>query len=170
LALKVDPTFAFAWDRMARAEFRMNDLILAEQHWKHSLKMKPDLVSAKVGLSNICMQRKQYENARKLLQTALRLEEANIPAHLNMVELNVLTGNIKEAVSCSDLTLRLAPRDTRVRLVAAQTYMLSGDVERAANLIKLVEKDDESARDTEFFKLVSGQLASLLMAKVGAND
>lgn len=164
LALKVDPTFAFAWDRMARAEFRMNDLILAEQHWKHALKMKPDLVSAKVGLSNICMHRKEYDAARKLLQTALRLEEASVPAMLNMVELSNLTNKPRDAVSYCDLALKLAPQDTRVRLVAAQTYMQNGNVERAAALVKRVEADDKDAQSTALFKIVSEQLATVVMA------
>lgn len=166
LALRFDPTFPFAWDRLARAEFRSNELAAAEQHWKHALKMKPDLVSAKVGLSNICMRRKEYDAARKLLQTALRLEEASVPAILNMVELCTLTNKHTDAVSYCDLALKLAPGDTKVRLVAAQTYMRNGRVEQAAALVKKVKSDDKDAQSTELFKIVSDQLASLVV--VGA--
>jgi Putative Zn-dependent protease, contains TPR repeats len=164
LALKVDPTFAFAWDRMARAEFRMSQLVSAEQHWKQALKMKPDLVSAKVGLSNICMHRKEYDAAGKLLQTALRLEEASVPAILNMIELSTLTNKNHDALGYCDLALKLAPSDTRVRLVAAQTYMRNGNVQRAVALIKRVEAEDKDAQSTALFKIVSDQLTAVVMA------
>ncbi|MBX9692405.1 MAG: hypothetical protein K2Z81_08480, partial [Cyanobacteria bacterium] len=158
LALKIDSTFPYAWDRLARAEYRLKELDSAQIHWNKALKMKPDLVPAKVGLSSICMQRRQYDEARAFLLTALRLEEANIPALINLIELNSRTGKTSEALKYSDLVVQLAPRNITVRLLAAQTCLRAGQFEKALDMVKQIEKTDNSANSNLLFKMVAGEI------------
>ncbi len=158
LALKIDSTFPYAWDRLARSEYRLKELAPAEAHWKRALKMKPDLVPAKVGLSSICMQRRQYDTAREYLLTAMRLEEANIPALVNLIELNARTGRMNEALKNTDLIVQLAPRDSTVRLLAAQTYLRAGRFTQALAMVGEVEKSNKSAGSMLLFKMVAGEI------------
>ncbi|MCA9800837.1 MAG: tetratricopeptide repeat protein [Cyanobacteria bacterium HKST-UBA02] len=115
----MDPGFASGFDRLARVEFRQNDLEPAEKHWLHALKAKPDLVSAKVGLSTICMRRGELDRARALLNSARRLDPRHIPTLVNLGYYNLQTGRIDLARENFKKAVDLSGGDRDVCLIAA---------------------------------------------------
>lgn len=141
-SLWFDSNFAFAWDRMARAEFRLHDLRNAEQHFLKALKGKPDLVSSKVGLSNIYMRQKKFDAARALLIQASRLSPRDIPTMLNLGAFNLQTGKVDEAIQCFDRAIALAPQNTTVKVVSAEAYLKAGRREQAQSLISSVREEE----------------------------
>lgn len=144
LSLTIDGSYPFALDRLARSEFRLHDAPNAEQHWNKALRMKPDMVSAKVGLSNICIQRRQFESAKSLLKSALRLEPRDIPVYLNLGYVSLQLGEKTAALNYFNKALLLAPDNPTVRLLSAQAYLETGSVSKAANLLSgLVSRDIE---------------------------
>ncbi len=152
LSLMIDGTYPYALDRLARCEFRMNDSVEAEKHWKKALQMKPDMVSAKVGLSNIMMKRNDFDGARLLLTNAVRLEPRDIPVQLNLGYLNMQTGKTSDGIHNFETAVELAPENATVRLLAAQAYLSIGNFERAESLFKAirpaeVEKHNQSVYD-----------------------
>jgi len=95
-ATKIDQTFAAAWDQLARSEFRNGDSKQAEQHWQRALQMKPDLVEAKVGLSNILMSRGDFKKAELLLEQCAQLAPHNCAVYLNQAVLFQKMGQIEK--------------------------------------------------------------------------
>ncbi|MDZ4836963.1 MAG: tetratricopeptide repeat protein [Candidatus Melainabacteria bacterium] len=152
LSLMIDGTYPPALDRLARCEYRSGDNVNAELHWHKALNMKPDMVSAKVGLSNILMNRKDYGGARTLLTNAIRLEPRDIPVHLNLGHLNIETGRFRDGIKNFETAITLAPTNATVKLLASRAYLTAGNVERAKvlfNEIKPseVEKHNQSTYD-----------------------
>lgn len=141
-SLAIDGTYPFALDRLARCEFRMKDATNAETHWKKALQMKPDLVSAKVGLSNIYMQRKDFDAAENVLTNALRLEPRDIPVHLNLGHLYIQRGERKRGLEYFEKALRFSPDNATVKLLAAQAYLSDGAKDKALNLITSMNESE----------------------------
>lgn len=96
-ATKVEPWFPPAWDQLARSEYRQGKLDAAGEHWKRALACKPDLVEAKVGLSQIFMRKGDIKSARRLLQQAIRLAPRYAPALMNLAQLYIVTSEFNEA-------------------------------------------------------------------------
>ncbi|MCA9805198.1 MAG: tetratricopeptide repeat protein, partial [Cyanobacteria bacterium HKST-UBA02] len=104
-ALAVDPNFAPAWHGLAGAEFSLGDFAQAREHWETALRWKPDYVEAKVSLAYLCVQQRQFERARELLDKALHLDPFNNAALLNQADLNLRSGHIRQAVRDARLVL-----------------------------------------------------------------
>ncbi len=160
LSLSIDGTYPYALDRLARCEYRLNDSAGAEQHWRKALRMKPDLVSAKVGLSNVLMKRKDFKTARDLLTNAVRLEPRDIPVQLNLGSLNIQMGNNADGVKNFEAALQLAPQSPTVKLLAAHAFFSIGDVDRAAELFNSIRPSEvELHHRTVYAKLKQDLLA-----------
>lgn len=158
LSLKIENTYPYAWDRLARSEFRMRDTLNAEQHWNKALQMKPDMVSAKVGLSNICIQRKEFYKAKSLLQSALRLEPRDVSVHLNMGYVSLQLGDKTDALKYFDKALRLAPDNSTVKLLSAQAYLETGLITTAKSLMSGLNSEDVEPHYRAAFKRVQREL------------
>jgi len=157
-SLAVDGTYPYALDRLARCEYRLQDHVSAEQHWKKALKMKPDLVSAKVGLSNICIQRRQFDSAKSLLKTALRLEPQDIPVHLNLGYVSMQMGDAAESLIYFKKALQLAPSNPTVKLLSAQAYLEVGENATAKELLRDIKSTDLELHNRATLSRVKGIL------------
>lgn len=134
-ATKIDQTFAAAWDQLARSEFRRGDSLKAEQHWQRALQMKPDLVEAKVGLSNILMSRGEYKQAESLLEQCAQLAPHNFAVYLNQAVLYQKLGQIDNSRELLSTVLHEASNDPDSLAKAARIYDEIGD--RAVALVVL---------------------------------
>ncbi|MBZ0188904.1 MAG: hypothetical protein K8F91_21855, partial [Candidatus Obscuribacterales bacterium] len=114
LATNIDGGFSYGWDRLARVEFRTNDSENAERHWLLALKKKPDLVSAKVGLSSIYMKSGQYEKAKILLNSARRLAPRDIATLINLGHINLVLGKKDCAIENFNKAVTLSGGDVTV--------------------------------------------------------
>jgi tetratricopeptide (TPR) repeat protein len=160
LSLSIDGTYPYALDRLARCEFRLKDSVNAEKHWEKALRMKPDLVSAKVGLSNIHIQRKEFDEAKKLLVNALRLEPRDIPVLLNLGYLNMQSGNAVEGLKYFERALALAPESSTVRLLAAQAYFTAGSPNKAQDLLTGLTLNDIENHNKHIFTKLKADLVA----------
>lgn len=142
LSLIFDGTYPYALDRLGRCEFRLDEVEKAEGHWRQALKMKPDLVSAKVGLSNVLMKRGKFEEARRVLDNAARLEPRDIPVQLNLGHLNIRTGHSIEGIRNFDRALQLAPGNATVKLLSAEAYLSVGKRDTAQALLKGIKPEE----------------------------
>lgn len=142
LSIAIDPTFPYTHDRLARCEFRLHNNDEAEKQWLAALRLKPDLVSAKVGLSNLYMLRGRYDEAHELLTSAVRLEPRDIAAFLNLGYLNLKLGNLSDGIKSIENAVNLAPQDCTVRVLSAEAFLAAGQRERAADLLKGIREKD----------------------------
>ena len=82
-ALAMEPTFAAGWNNLGNTEFQMGDFVLAEKHWKRSLLYKPDFVEAKISLSYLYLQNREFSKAGEFIDSALKLAPMNPYALVN---------------------------------------------------------------------------------------
>ncbi len=158
IASAIDPFFAPAWDQLARSEFRQGKTEEAEAHWLKALSRKPDMVESKLGLSNIYMQRRQFDKARRLLEQSIRLAPRYTAAYLNLAELNLRLGRYPEAIKLSSMVLSQSEADPRAYGLLAQAILKLGDVNQAAMLLEEAREQDKKVSKFPFVRLVAGEI------------
>ncbi len=158
LSIAIDSTFPYAHDRLARCEFRLHNNDEAEKQWQTALRLKPDLVSAKVGLSNVYMARGKYEKAHELLTSAVRLEPRDIAAFLNLGYLNLKLGRQTDGIKSIENAVNLAPQNSTVRVLSADAFLAAGRRDRAADLLKGVEEKDVEQEKKSILKRLRNDL------------
>ncbi len=99
LALSLDPVFAPGWYELARTEYFLGDSAAAEKHWRKALLYKPDYVEAKCSLAHLCIQQRDFNQARDYLDSALNLAPLNAHALLKRADLNMHVGLYREGLS-----------------------------------------------------------------------
>lgn len=138
-ATKIDWTFAPAWDKLARSEFRSGDVNSAREHWKKALQVKPDLVEAKLGLSGIYILEGDLEAARALIQKANRLAEFDEAGFLNRALIESLTGNNRTAIAMLEPFIRQKVGKDQAVCLLARCYIKEGEIDAARQLLSTVE-------------------------------
>ena len=126
-ATKIDQTFAAAWDQLARSEFRTGDVGQAEKHWQRALQMKPDLVEAKLGISNILISRNEFKKAELLLEQCAQLAPHNCAVYLNQAVLYQKLGEIETARKLLSTVRHEAMNNPDTLVKAANIYDSIGD-------------------------------------------
>lgn len=158
LATQLEPTFAAAWDQLARCEFRLGENQAAEIHWRKALALKPDLAEAKLGLSFLYMQRRQFGQARELIEQTVRLYPSHLPARVNLACLYLYTGRTTEGVALGERLLAEEPDNLRVRCVLAQGYLRLGRLEQAANTMAAQDRRALEPTSRPFYNLVTAEI------------
>lgn len=100
---------------LAEAYRENGDLALAEKVCKDGLKKNPLLVSAWVTLGRILKDRKNWDEAIRALQHAIKLAPNNILAHLHIGEAHLENRNTKEAINSFKMVLLLNPSHLRAK-------------------------------------------------------
>jgi Flp pilus assembly protein TadD len=159
LASQLDPTFAAAWDQLARSEFRLGASAAAERHWRKALGLKPDLAEAKLGLSFLYMQRRQFDKARPLVEQTIRLYPTHVPARVNLACLYLYTGRTTNAVALAERLLSEEPDNLRVRCVLAQGYLRLGRIEQAERTMAAQDRQAVEPTSRPFYHLVKAEIA-----------
>ena len=140
-AVSIEKGFAPAWHGLASSEFHLGKVAEAQLHWKEALKWKPDYVEAKVSLAYMDLQQRKFEDAEKLINSALALAPANPTALLNRADLNLRTGHILEATQDARLVVaqtETPPADRDVFMATcllAQAKLLQGKPAEAAEML-----------------------------------
>ncbi len=159
ISIAIDSNFSYSHDRLARCEFRLHNNNEAEKQWLAALRLKPDLVSAKVGLSNVCMARGQYKRAHELLTSAVRLEPRDIAAFLNLGYLNMKLGRRGDGIRSIERAVKLAPQDSTVRVLSADAFLAAGRRDRAADLLEGVKEKDVDEEKKTILKRLRADLS-----------
>jgi tetratricopeptide (TPR) repeat protein len=163
LASKVDATFAPAWDYLARSEYRLGLAKEAEKHWRQALAMRPDMVEAKIGLSNILAKRGEYQDAMKLLRKALHLSPTNLSAYSNLADVQWRMGNHEDALQSISRVIDLDSGNLRARASRARMYLKCGDLHSAEQDIDQCLSAGIRPRlqsDEDFFDFVRAEVAA----------
>lgn len=158
-ATTVDPTFAPAWDRLARSEYRCFRAGDAEEHYNRALYMRPDLVESKIGLATIHADRREWGKSRKLLLKALKLSPTNLAAAMSLADLDIRTMQYTEAIEVLKPLVDATESNERARALLARAYLRSGNnAEAAKQLAKHDHLHDNSGSDKAFVQLVEAEL------------
>jgi Tfp pilus assembly protein PilF len=140
-AVSIERTFAPAWHGLASAEFHLGKFATAQLHWKEALKWKPDYVEAKVSLAYMDLQQRNFDDAEKLINSALALAPANPTALLNRADLNLRTGHISEATQDARLVVtqtEAPPTDRDIFMATcllARAKLMQGKPTEAAEML-----------------------------------
>jgi tetratricopeptide (TPR) repeat protein len=144
-ALSFEPTFPYAWDNLARAEFNLGDLEQARKHWLKALFFKPDYVEPKISLALISLHQRQFEQAKDYIDSALNLSPLNANATLIRANYNIRLGHAREAMADARAVLaQLSGQkpDPQVRYMAicllAQSKLKLGDAKTALNTLSIL--------------------------------
>lgn len=131
----IEFSFAPAWDRLARSEFRIGDISAAEEHWKEALKWKPDFVESKLGLSKIYMLEGRLEEAQKLVSSSARLAQLDEAVYINDAQLDSIIGKNRSAIDKLENFIKQKQGREQAICILARCYMKEGEFARAQQLL-----------------------------------
>jgi tetratricopeptide (TPR) repeat protein len=154
-----DPTFAPAWDQLARSEYRNYDHVSAEKHWNKALEMKPDYVESKIGLATLNMLRRNYPQAHQLLKKAIHLSPTNLAAYMSLADLQIREFQYISAIEILEQVVQRDEANERARGLLARAYLRSGKVVEAVRQVHLHDHDHDNAQsDDAFIDLVTAEV------------
>ncbi|MBP6743797.1 tetratricopeptide repeat protein [bacterium] len=101
-AIKLEPTFAAAWNGKGQAEFRLagqqsGNFSQAIQDWHTAILLKLDYAEPRLNLARVCFYRGNYAEARSLIEHVLKLAPHDKLALLEKAELDLYTGQYRQA-------------------------------------------------------------------------
>jgi len=161
VVVRTDPVFPAGWDQLARCEFRLGDTTSAEKHWLRALQVKPDMVEAKLGLSFLQMERRQFQRARELIEQALRLNPvyAGAPARVNLTQLYLNLGRTGDAMELAARLAKEDPGNTRARCLLARAYLQLDQAGEAREVFGDIAEHSVDSTSLPFYTLVKAELA-----------
>src|SRR5262249_35417297 len=154
------PVFPAAWDQLARSEFRLGDTANAEKHWLRALQVKPDMVEAKLGLSFLHMERRQFQRARELIEQALRLNPvyAGAPARVNLTQLYLNLGRTEHALAVAKQLIKEDPDNTRARCMLARGFIQLDRWGEARDVLGEIDEHTVDPTSLPFYTLAKAEL------------
>lgn len=160
IAARTDPAFAAAWDQLARCEFRLGNPAAAEKYWLRALQMKPDMVEAKLGLSFLCIERRQFDQARALIEQSMRLNPvyAAAAARINLAQLYMNLGRTQDAIAVAQRLLKEEPDSARASCMLARGHLQLGEIEQARAVLGAVSESTVDPPSMPFLTLVKSEL------------
>lgn len=136
LATAIDATFAPAWDRLARCEFRLGELDAAESDWRTALRWKPDFVESKLGLSALYMLRGRLDEAEKLIASANRLAPFDEAGFINRAQIDMMTGKNRIAIERLQQFVHQNEGREQAACLLARAYLRQGRLDRARSILQ----------------------------------
>jgi len=103
LAIKFDPTFAWAWNGLGECDFRkaeseLEDFSPARREWTIALLCKPDFVEPKLNLARLAFYQRNFFEAADQIERAIGLDAQNTLAILDKAELEIRRGKPVEGL------------------------------------------------------------------------
>jgi cytochrome c-type biogenesis protein CcmH/NrfG len=167
-----EPTFAPAWDQLARCEYRAYKHKEAEEHWLKALQMKPDYVESKIGLATLHMLRHDYPSARTLLKKAIQLSPTNVAAYMSLADLLIREHQYTSAIELLREVVGKDEANERARGLLARALLRSGNVPEALQVLKARDVSgsaNNAFSDDAFMKLVGAE-ADIALGKLPEAD
>lgn len=140
-ATQVDPTFAAAWNALGNAEFMLGRFEAADKDWHRALFYKPDFVEAKISLSYLRMQQRDFKGAVELVDSALNLSPMNPYALVNRADCAMRQGHVREAIEDARLVLSQDPAKTGNSRYMAACLLAQGKLRlgRAQECLRILD-------------------------------
>jgi tetratricopeptide (TPR) repeat protein len=136
-----------AADYLAKAQARYDagDYIQARIEAQNAAQVEPKNPKVRYLLALIAEQDQDWKSMFGSLMVVVAEDPANIEARLKLGQMLFLSGNWTEAAVQSKALLKLAPEDSRVRLLGARVDLQNGDLTAGrAGLAKALKLDPEN--------------------------
>jgi tetratricopeptide (TPR) repeat protein len=154
-----DPTFAPAWDQLARSEYREYKHADAEKDWHKALEMKPDYVESKIGLATLYMLRRDYAAAHQLLKKAIQLSPTNLAAYMSLADLQIREFQYTSAIEILEQVAERDEANERARGLLARAYLRQGDIVKAVRQFHINgHRENNALSDDAFVLLVEAEV------------
>lgn len=144
-AVKVDPTFAVAWNSLGQTEFRLSERRLtdfgaAERCWRTAILCKLDYVEPRLNLVRLCFYRRKFNEAADLLEHASKLAPDEPLTLVDQAELNLRRGKVDAALPYARSAIAKDRLSGDYKMagscLAALAYLIKGENEEARAQMK----------------------------------
>lgn len=107
------------------------ELARAERAFRSALEREPNSAEAMTGLGELLVLRREYQDARELLEQSVALNQGQLKAHSLLGKIGMETQNLDLATRHLMVEVRLNPQDPKVYNNLAWALMLKGDTNTA---------------------------------------
>ena len=174
--VKLEPMFAAGWNGLGQAEFRLAeqrqaDFSIAVRDWRRAIMLKLDYVEPRLNIVRVCLYRRDYTEASRLLEHALKLAPYDGLALLERAELDLARGQYSQAQKDARLLLSQGVHSNqnseyifKARCLLAQAKLAQGDATGAQKEIEQYSSDPQSFTKGEDVTYLLMTRAQILLA------
>jgi tetratricopeptide (TPR) repeat protein len=175
-SIKLEPMFAAGWNGLGQAEFRLAeqrqaDFSTAVRDWRRAIFLKLDYVEPRLNIVRVCLYRRDYTEASRLLEHALKLAPYDGLALLEKAELDLARGQYSQAQKDARLLLSQGVHGNqnheyifKARCLLAQAKLAQGDAIGAQKEIEQYSSDPQSFTKGEDVTYLLMTRAQILLA------
>lgn len=175
-SVKLEPMFAAGWNGLGQAEFRLAeqrqaDFSTAVRDWRRAIFLKLDYVEPRLNIVRVCLYRRDYTEASRLLEHALKLAPYDGLALLEKAELDLARGQYSQAQKDARLLLSQGVHGNqnheyifKARCLLAQAKLAQGDAIGAQKEIEQYSSDPQSFTKGEDVTYLLMTRAQILLA------
>jgi tetratricopeptide (TPR) repeat protein len=116
---------------MGRCYTALGQTRLADNALQKTLELRPDFADARLALGDLYLKEKDYPRAAAEYRTAAGQMENDPQAYASLGRVSTAAGDFKEAETCFEKALLIAPDDPWVLYHAGQLYKSMRDADKA---------------------------------------
>ncbi|CAN5361990.1 hypothetical protein BH11CYA1_BH11CYA1_36000 [soil metagenome] len=175
-SVKLEPMFAAGWNGLGQAEFRLAeqrkaDFSTAVRDWRRAIFLKLDYVEPRLNIVRVCLYRRDYAEADRLLGHALKLAPYDGLALLERAELDLAMGQYSQAQKSARLLLSQGVHANqnpeyifKARCLLAQAKLAQGDAIAAQKEIEQYSSEPQAFTQGEDVTYLLMTRAQILLA------
>lgn len=159
-ALKISPETVGDLLLTARIAAANGDIETEEAAYRRLISREPDSVEGLAGLAHILVQQKKYDDARPLLESALKRIPDDPGLNMQMASLLAAEGKPEESITSLETLHAKLPTDTHVSEMLVDAYLAAHTPQKAEPLLAVLLKsrpDDADLLDEEGKSLIYEQ-------------
>lgn len=142
-ALEIDPTYADAYGCLGVIAFKRGELRQSEDYFRESIR-RGKREGNYTDLGALYTQMGRYEEAKKHLDEAIKINDSNFQAHVELGNLYLQTDKVKEAVWEFRRAKSINPRQEEAHRSLAAAMMRAGDNAEAEQVLRSAVKTLDS--------------------------
>jgi len=143
-AVKLQPTNATAHQRYAWHLAGKGRLQEAVSEMRRAQALDPLSAVINSALASLLLNTRDYDDALRYTQKAVEIEPASYDGHLTMSEAYELKGMYKESLAALEKATSIDPANTYTLSEKGRVYALSGQPEKAREVLATLEKSNDS--------------------------
>ncbi len=159
-ALKISPETVGDLLLTARIAAANGDVETEEAAYRRLIAREPDSVEGLAGLAHILVQQKKYDDARPLIESALKRIPDDPGLNMQMASLLAAEGKPEESIASLETLHARLPTDARISEMLADAYLAAHNPQKAEPLLAALLKsrpDDADLLDEEGQSLIYEQ-------------
>ncbi len=146
-ALKISPETVGDLLLTARIAAASGDVETEEAAYRRLIAREPDSVEGLAGLAHILVQQKKYDDARPLLEAALKRIPDDPGLNMQMASLLAAEGKPEESITSLETLHTKLPTDTHVSEMLADAYLAAHTPQKAEPLLAILLKSRPNDAD-----------------------